>query len=167
MENSRINHYAKNEAARQIKPRKKVTNDKTTTGYLGQTTDMPERTFEIARNIELAKLEIKRLTRNEILAETYGQKYNGKWLEARKKIINCSYFGRIVNSKSPQSKSYSKMVYDILYTESEFANTAELRHQRLYEEAALKMFVQVHKKHELQQTGLFIDQKFGFLGVLI
>lgn len=78
-----------------------------------------------------------------------GQKHNLKWLEMRKKLINCCYFGRIINARGP--KSYKKMLYEMLYSTSESGNTAELRHQRLYDTEALKMFSLVHRKHELKK----------------
>lgn len=163
MENFRKQHYAKNEAARQINPRKRATNDKTTAGYKeGQRPDMSERALETAKNIELAKYETKRLNRDIILADTYGQKHCQKWLESRKKMINCSYFGRIINSQSP--KSYTKLLEEILYSDCEFGNTAANLHHRMFEEKALIMFSEVYKKHNLEQTGLFIDRELGFLG---
>lgn len=163
LENSRINHYAKNEAARQIKPRKRTVNDKITKGYGAcQLPDLSERAFEVSKNIVIDNLNINRLNRDVVLANTFGQKYNFKWYETRKKLLNCSYFGRVINAKGP--KSYKNLVDEILYSEKEFGNVAELRQQRLYECEALRMFSLIHKDYELEKTGLFIDCELGFLG---
>lgn len=167
MENARKIHYIKNEAARQIEPRKRNKKDKEKSikGYGDcQKLDMAENTFEIAKNIEIDKLHTNQVNRDMILENTFGQKYNLKWFDACQKIVNCLYFGRIINSRSP--KSYTALVDEILYYKTELSNTAELRHQRLYEADALKMFNLLHKDHKLQQTGLFIDREFSFLGLL-
>lgn len=132
LENSRINYYAKNEAARKMNPRKRTVKDKTTKGYGAcQLPDLSERALEVAKDIVYDNLNTNRLNRDAVLANTVGQKYNLKWFEARKKLLNCSYFGRVINARSP--KSYKGLVDEILYFEKEFGNTAELRHQRLYE----------------------------------
>lgn len=164
MENSRKRHYAKNEAARQLKPRQKATKDKTTKDYKdGQRLDMTERAFQFAKNVQLEKLDTDRINRDAILTATYGQKYNQKWLEVRKKLINCSYFGRIICARGP--KSYANILEEMLYTPMESGKTAQVCHQRLYEQEALKMFSLVHK-NKLQKTGIFIDGELGFLGIL-
>ncbi|KAG4067520.1 hypothetical protein HA402_005292 [Bradysia odoriphaga] len=162
LENARIKHYAKNEEARQKKLRKRAVKDKNVKAYgPGPRPDLNGKAFENAKNIVLDTINTKRLDRDAILAETFGQKYNAKWGEKRKKLVNCSYFGRIINSRSPAS--YKNLVFEILYTDKEFGNSADLRHQRLYESTALKMFSMVHKEFELEQTGLFIDKELGFL----
>lgn len=166
MENSRNHHYAQNEAARENKPRKIAAADKSTKGYKNpQEPDLSDHAFEVAKNIELDKLHTNQLNRETILKNTYGQKLNWNWIESRKKLINCSYFGRIINARTPNS--YTKLLYEMLYSESEFGNTAELKHQRLYETEALKMFSLVRKKHRLVKTGMFIDKELSFLGFII
>lgn len=166
MENSRKRHYDKNEAARQLKPRKKAKKDKSTKHYGNcQVPDISERALQAAQNIVLEKLDIDRVDRASILRETFGQKHNQKWIEKRKKLINCSYFGQIVCAQGP--KSYKKILEEMLYKPKELGKTAEVCHQRLYEQQALKMFSLVHNKHELQQTGIFIDEEFGYLGLLL
>lgn len=163
IENARNKHYAKNEAARQIKPRKKATKDKTVKGYKVQKEDLSERGLENAISIELSKVETNRMDRDWILTTTFGQKHNSKWKEIRKKLINCNYFGRIIKAQGP--KSYQKLLEEMMYSPVEFGNTAEIRHQRLYELEALKVFMQSRKKYELEKTGIFIDEELGFLGV--
>lgn len=165
LENGRKRHYVANEAANQVKPRNKSFKDKSTKGYGDCQVDMSEHSLKIAKDIELDKLNTNRLNRERILTNTYGQKHNLEWLEVRKKMINCSYFGRIINSRSP--KSYKTLLFDLLYSESEFGNSAELRHQRLYESEALKMFSLLHSKHDLEKTGIFIDKDISYLGVLL
>lgn len=163
VENSRRKRYMKNEIVRQAQPRKKATKDKSTKGYLGETSDMSEHALEIAKNIQLATLETNRTNRATILANTLGQKLNLKWKEVRKSVVNCCHFGQIINARS--RKSYKKLLEEMLYTKSD--NTAEVRHQRLYELEALKMFSLVHKKHQLEETGIFIDKTLSFLGYLL
>lgn len=164
MENSRTRHYAKNEAARQLKPRKKATKDKTTKGYGSSTSDLSERALEVAKNIQLEKLDRDRVNRDAILRETYGQKYTRKWVEIRKKLINCTYFGRIIGARGP--KSYANILEELLYTPMESGKTAQVLHQRLYEQEALKMFSLVRNKYDLQQTGIFIDKERSYIGIL-
>lgn len=165
MENRRIRHFNQNEAARQQKPRTRVTTDKKVKAYGDcQLPDLSEQSLEAAKNIELDKLKTNQLNRDTILKTTYGQKHNIQWLEVRKRVINCSYFGRIVNSRGP--KSYKNLLYEMLYSDNENGNSAELRHQRLYESEALRMFSLAHKDFELEKTGIFIDKEKCFLGML-
>lgn len=165
MENSRNHHYAQNEATRQVKPRKTPTTDKSTKGYKDpQEVDLSGHAFEIAKNIQLDKLHTNQLNRETILESTYGQKLNWDWVEARKKLINSNYFGRIINATSP--KTYTKLLYEMLYSESEFGNSAENKHQRIYEKKALEMFSLRHKKYKLVKTGLYIDKEFSYLGLI-
>lgn len=163
IENSRITHYANNEIARQTKPRNRATKDKTVTGYKAQREDLSESALEVAINIQLDKVETNRIDRDIILTSTFGQKHNQKWKETRKKLINCNYFGRIINARGPAS--YTKLLEEMLYSPIEWSNTAEVRHQRLCEPAALEIFSLVHKDYELEKTGIFIDEELGFLGV--
>lgn len=165
MENERIRHYAKNEAARKLNPRKKATKDKTTKGYKdGERPDLSERALEVAKNIELEKLETDRLNRYDILRDTVGMKHNDRWIEIRKKRINCNYFGRIIYARGP--KSYPKILEEMLYNPTESGNTAEVCHQRMYQQEALKMFTLAHHDHELLQTGIFIDSELSYLGLI-
>lgn len=164
IENSRKKHYVKNEIARQAKPRKRATKDKTVKGYKAQKEDLSEAALRVAMDIEIDKMNINRIDRDMILASTLGQRLNHRWKEVRKKLINCNYFGPIINARGPTS--YQKWLEEMLYSPIEWSNTAEVRHQRLYERDALKMFQLVHKDYELEKTGVFIDEEFGFLGVL-
>lgn len=162
IENARNKHYAKNEAARQIKPRKKATKDKTVKGYKVQKEDLSGRGLENAIRIELSNIETNRIDRDWTLTTTFGQKHNSKWKEIRKKLINCNYFGRIIKAQGP--KSYQKILEEMLYSPVEFGNNAEIRHQRIYELEALTVFQQARKKFPLEKTGIFIDEELGFLG---
>lgn len=126
---------------------------------------MSEHALENAKAIELEKLKTNQINREKILAETYGQRHNSTWSESRKKLLNCSFFGRIINSRGP--KSYTKVLDEMLYSDSEFGNTAEQRHQRLFETEALKMFNLRHNDYELEKTGLVIDKELSFLGLSI
>lgn len=165
MENARKAHYLRNEIARQSKPRKIAVQDKSVKGFKAQKEDLSERALEISMRNELDKLETNRINRETILLSTYGQKLNQKWREVRKKMVNSNYFSRIINSRGPQS--YQKLLDEILYSPVEYGNTAEIRHQRLYEPEALKFFELVHKDYQLQKTGIFIDKELCFLGICL
>lgn len=165
IENERKGHYLENEIARQAKPRKRAVKDKAVKGYKVQKEDLSERSLEVAMNIELDKLEINRLNRDTILRDTYGQKLNQKWKEIRKKVINCNYFARIINARGP--RSYQKILEEMLYSPVELGNTAEVRHQRLYEQEALKKFSRIHTIYKLKRTGIFIDKDLSYLGIAV
>lgn len=161
MENSRIKHKARNETARQAKPRVRVAKDKETKGYgEPQKVDLSGSAFEVAKQSILEKINTDRLNRDMILMNTYSQRHSDEWRISRKKLINCNYFGRIVHSRSP--KSYKGILFEMLYSPKE--NSAENRHRRVHEESALKMFSLLYGEHELEKTGLFIDKEFGYLG---
>lgn len=163
IERARNKRKVKNEIARQTKPRKRAIADKSVKGYKAQKEDMSERALEVAMNIEMEKIEANRIDRDTILTSTYGQKLNQKWKQIRKKLINSNYFARIIKARGP--KSYQKILEEMLYSPIESSNTAEVRHQRLYEPEALKCFAMVHKDYELEKTGIFIDSELGFLGI--
>lgn len=164
IENARQKHNAENEVARQTKPRKKTIKDKSVKGYKAQKEDMSARALDVAMDIVRAKVEQNRIDRDVLLMNTYGQKHNQKWKEVRRKVINCNYFARIIKARGP--KSYQKMLEEMMYSPIESSNTAEVRHQRLYEPEALKMFTLfTHKDYDLQKTGIFIDKEHGFLGI--
>lgn len=151
-----------NEIARQAKPRVRVTKDKVTKGYGDcQKPDLTGNAFEISKKNVLDQINTNRLNRDVILARTYSQRHNTEWRNARKKLINCNYFGQIVNCRAP--KSYKRLLLEMLYSPKE--NTADIRHNRLHEEASLKMFTLLHKDHKLEKTGLFIDKERGYLGI--
>lgn len=161
IENVRIRHNVKNEIARQAKPRVRVAKDKVTKGYGDcQKPDLTGSAFEISKKNVLDQINTNRLNRDVILANTYSQRHNIEWGNARKKLINCNYFGRIVHCRTP--KSYKLLLLEMLYSPKE--GTADIRHNRLHEETALKMFTMLHKAHELEKTGLFIDKERGYLG---
>lgn len=50
-----------------------------------------------------------------------------------------------------------------MYKKSEFGNTAEIKHQRLVERDARKLFENLFDDHNLEEPGLFIDADLNFL----
>lgn len=163
IENARKAHYVKNEIARQAKPRKHAVKDKNVKGYKVQKEDISERALVVSMNLELVRLEENRANRDIVLENTLGQKHNQKWKEIRKKLINCNYLARILNARGP--KTYEKLLEEMMYSPVDLSNSAEMRHQRLYEPEALKMFALIHKKYKLEKTGIYIDEKLSFLGI--
>lgn len=163
IEDARKTHYVNNEIKRQAKPRKRAVKDKTVKGYKAQKEDLSDRALVVSMNVELAKLEENRTNRDSILENTFGQKHNQKWKEIRKKLINCNYLARILNARGP--KSYEKLLEEMMYSPIDLSNSAEMRHQRLYESEALNTFAQIHKIYKLEKTGIFIDQELSFLGI--
>lgn len=164
IETRRINKCSRNAAANTKNPRKKVFKDARSSKFYGPDVgrDMEERAFEAAKKVELARLDADRLNRELILKQTYGQRYCTKWFEVRKKLINNTYFARIVNAVSP--KSYKNLLKEMLYSPAEFAKSAAVRYQLMYEKDALKYFSSNYRDHELQKTGIFIDKDKSYLG---
>lgn len=163
MENARKTHYVNNEIKRQAKPRKRAEKDKAVKGYKAQKEDLSDRALVVSMDLVLAKLEENRNNRDVILDDTFGQKHNQKWKEIRKNLINCNYLARILNTRGP--KSYEKLLEEMMYSPTDLSNTAEMRHQRLYEPEALKTFSKIHTTYELQKTGIFIDEELSYLGI--
>lgn len=162
IENARIRHNVRNEIARQTKPRVRVAKDKDTKCYgEPQKPDLTGNAFETAKMNVLDKINTDRLNREIILANTYSQRHNDEWKIARKRLINCNYFGQIVHSRSPNS--YKRLLFEMMYSPKD--NSAENRHRRAHEAEALNMFSLLYKEHELEKTGLFIDKECGYLGI--
>lgn len=165
METRRINKCSTNAKARLVKPRKKITKDAKSNKSYGPNCgrpDLPEKAFQVAKSIELARLETDKANIDEITRRTYGQRFNTSWFTVRKKVVDASFFSRIVNAKSP--KSYKSLLYEMLYSPNEFSKNAEMRHQRLYVEDAVNCFRTIYKEHVLDKTGIHIDRELGFLG---
>lgn len=165
METKRIRKCAKNAEARQVKPRKKIFKVAKSNKSYGPNCgrpDLPIRSLEAAKKAELTRLDADRNNRVAILRDTYGQRLNPRWYMVRKKLINSTYFHRIVNAQGP--KSYKNLLCEMMYSPVDLAKSAEVRHQRLYELEALNCFRASHKDNDLEKTGIFIDKDISFLG---
>lgn len=93
--------------------------------------------------------------------ETRGGRHNNRWHEIRQDLLPSSFFYRIVNSQN--RKSYKNILEEIMYKKSEFGNSAEIKHQRLTQRDALRMFESLFTEHKLKDCGLFIDKYTSFL----
>lgn len=84
---------------------------------------MTESQFELAKIRHLKRLGDNQMDRVVIEIETRAQHHSFKWTEIRRLLLTSSYFGRILNVRSRHS--YTKIVEEILYKNSRYANTAE------------------------------------------
>lgn len=86
-------------------------------------------------------------------------------MEIRRIMLTSSYFGRILNVRN--RTSYTNIVDEILYKNSQYANTAEVRHQRIYEVEALAIFADLYPFESIEKSGIFIDDELSFLGTFV
>lgn len=118
--------------------------------------------YEQAKTRFLEKLREDQINRDEVELETRGQRHISKWIVTRRNLLTPSYFGRILNVNS--RNSFTKIVEEILYKNEKFANTAEMRHQRMFEMEALQIFSDVYGSSGIHSSGILIDTEFEFLG---
>lgn len=170
LENKRKRKLNKNAIARQSKPKKvrysKPKNNKEKRrrryGPGREGVDMTPSAYENAKTRFLDMLREDQINRDDIELETRGQRHVSKWILVRRNLLTPSYFGRILNVNS--RKSFTKIVEEILYKNEKFANTAETRHQRMFEMEALQIFSDLYGSESIQDCGIFIDTEFEFLG---
>lgn len=172
LENSRKRKVNANAIAQQSKPKKtrftkapKNKNkgkQKIRYGPGREDVDISPSSYQTAESRLLNKLRENQINRETVEIETRGLHLNQKWIVVRKDLLTPSYFGRILNANS--RKSYTKIVEDILYKNDRFSNTAESRHQRMFELEALEMFFDLYGSESVIRCGIFIDTEFAFLG---
>ncbi|XP_037024163.1 uncharacterized protein LOC119066045 [Bradysia coprophila] len=172
MENSRKRkvkmntiHNEENNKRRRVEEPKSKTNKKRSyaSGGIGhEDVDLTPEQFEIAKQRFLNRLNEDRHNRHNILIETQQQKYSVKYCQIKQDLLTSSYFSRILHSRS--RKSYKKIVEDILYHNALYTNTADQNHQRLHQSEALKIFSDLYKNEPIELCGIFIDEKYSFLG---
>lgn len=124
--------------------------------------DMTEPQFAIAKARHFERLRENQSDRDKIQSETTSKHYCFQWAETRKLMLTSSYFGRILNVRS--RNSYTKIVEEIVYNNIQYGNTAEIRHQRVYEKLALPIFTNLYPFEEITNCGIFIDREIPFLG---
>ncbi|KAG4074917.1 hypothetical protein HA402_009342 [Bradysia odoriphaga] len=124
--------------------------------------DMTESQFECAKIRHFRRLSDNQMDRDIIQIETLAQHHSFKWSETRRIMLTSSYFGRVLNVRS--RNSYTQIVSEILYNNVQYANTAEMRHQRLYEKVALPIFTGLYPFEPVTKCGIFIDEEISFLG---
>lgn len=172
LENARKRKLKANAIAKQSKPKKRRFTKATKGTKKGkqrirygagrEDVDLSISAYETAECRLLDKLQENQMNRDHVEIETRGQLLNQKWIVLRKDLLTPSYFGRILNVTS--RKSYTKIVEDILYKNEAFANTAEVRHQRMFQSEALQIFFDLYGSESVSSCGLFIDSVFAFLG---
>lgn len=172
MENTRKRKCLNNAIAKQNKPKIYATdepsNKKKKKKHYGdghEDIDMTQLEFEVGKTRAFERLRENQINRRNIEMETRAQHHSYKWTEVRRLMLTSSYFGRILNVRN--RRSYTKIVEDILYKNSQYANTAEIRHQRIYEVEALAIFSKVYPHYSIDTCGIFIDKKYSFLGTFI
>lgn len=170
LENERKRKLKKNAIANESKPKrmrftKSTPNKKPKRKLYGpghEDADFTPHAFEVAKKRLLDKLWEDQANRDTLEADTRGQRYNLKWPVIRKNLLTPSYFGRILNVNS--RNSYTKIVEEIIYKNAKFTNTAETRHQRMFELEGLRIFYDLYGNESVTECGIFIDAELEFLG---
>lgn len=169
LENTRKRKLEKNAIAKKAKPKKgrwdepsKKTNKNKHYSFGHEEVDYSPSAYQLAKDRTMEKLLEDQLNRGAIEMETRGQRHIAKWIVTRKNLLTPSYFGRILNVIS--RKSYTKIVEEILYKNEMFSNTAEIRHQRMFQLEALEFFCDLYESDSISSCGIFIDAEFPFLG---
>lgn len=108
----------------------------------------------------VAAVTLSEPARRELEERTKGQATNTLWLEERRKRLTASWFG-LVCKRYPYS-SCKPVVQRMLYPKSDLQNNRHLQHGRKYEQHALLQYKR--ENVSVQECGLFIHDKFGFLG---
>lgn len=126
-----------------------------------QRKDKSPHLFEIAKERFLAKLAEDQANRDYISATTLHRHLNRKWRDTRKKLLTSYYFSSIVKTRN--RKTYPSVLDKIVYQDEEFSNSAEHRHQKIYENKALSRFILMKGSLYLSECGLIIDENYSFL----
>lgn len=166
LEAARKKKTRKNMVAKKSKPRKARFSDPQTDKGIGygpncQTNDMSPHIFDIAKKRFLEALEEDQANRDYINALTLHQHLNRTWRDKRRNLLTSYYFSPIINARN--RKSYKTILEKIIYKNEEFSNTAEHRHQKIYEKKALSCFAQLHGAQYIRECGLIIDMDHCFL----
>lgn len=127
--------------------------------------DMSQSAYDIAKTRFLERLERNQSDRENIQIETRAQNHSFRFIEVRRLLLTSSYFGRVLRVRG--RSSFTKIVEEILYKNSRFANTADGRHQKIYEQEGLSIFCGLYKDEPVLRCGIFIDGKYPFLGNII
>lgn len=171
MENARKRKCLRNAIANDKKPKTRISDEppskkrkKKHYGVGREDVDMTPSAFEVAKNRRLERLRENQTNRTVIEANTHAQHHSFKWMEVRRFMLTSSYFGRILKARN--RTSYTNIVYEIVYNNVRYSNTAEIRHQRMYELEALSFFSSLYRYESIHKCGIFIDEEFPFLGIL-
>lgn len=169
LENKRKRKCLENAIAKENRP-KTFNNDEPSTkkkqknryGDGHEEVDFTDEQFEIAKGRLFERLRGNQSDRYRIQVETVSKHNCFQYVETRKIMLTSSYFGRILNVRS--RKSYAKIVEEMVYNNIQYANTAEMRHQRIYEKHALSIYSRVYRFEAITKSGICIDKEIPFLG---
>lgn len=169
MEAKRKRKCNRNAIARKDKPKKFVTDEppkkKKRKQYYAdghEELDLSEARFEVAKTRFQNRYRENQIDRINIETETRSQPHSFRWIEVRKLLLTSSYFGRILKARSRHS--YTNIVDEIMYKNLQYANSADMRHQRIYEKEALQIFAEVYPFEPINRCGIFIDETLSYLG---
>lgn len=166
METIRKRKTRKNLMKKKAKPRKSRFSERQVDkgeeyGPDRQTLDMAPHIFDIEKKQFMDQLENDQMNRDYISAATVYQHLNRKWRDMRKKYLTSYYFSQIVNARS--RNSYKNILEKIIYKDEELSNTAEHKHQKMYQTKALKCVGDLHGAEYISECGLIIDSDYCFL----
>lgn len=122
--------------------------------------DMDPETYELVKSTFLKNLEKTKEERCEIEHRTILQSGSGEWLELRRNLLTASNFGKVV--KRIKTNSCSSAVKSMLYR-ANLDHVASISHGKNNEKVALDQLSKLIKL-EIKKCGLFIDEKYPFLG---
>ncbi|CAC5399902.1 unnamed protein product [Mytilus coruscus] len=121
----------------------------------------------------LEKLKYTDADREKILQETRGQSQNTEWFNQRKGRITCSrmhsVFTKSETLKKNNAVNTGSLVSEILGYKEKNSNIPALKYGRIMEPVARTKYkcILLQRKHQdlkVEETGLYIDTKKGYLG---
>ncbi|CAC5364250.1 unnamed protein product [Mytilus coruscus] len=120
----------------------------------------------------LGKLRYTDAQREKILKETRGQSENTEWLNQRKGRITCSRMHSIFTKSQTLKKNNAvnteSLVSEILGYKEKTSNILALKYGMIMEPVARRKYnsILLQRKHQnlkVEETGLYIDTKQGYL----
>lgn len=122
--------------------------------------DLDEETMEKAKNTFVKNLMKTDSERRDIEKRTILQSESGEWLELRRNMLTASNFGKIVKRKP--TNTCKNLVKNLLYKPN-IDHVSSISHGKKYEKVALEQLA-IMKNINVENCGLFIDEKYPFLG---
>lgn len=122
--------------------------------------DLDEDTLKMAKDTFIQNLMKTEEQRKEVEKRTILQSESGEWLELRRSMLTASNFGKIVKRK--ETNTCQNTVKNLLYKPN-IQNVSSISHGRKYEKIAIEQ-LSVMENVKIEKCGLFIDEKYPFLG---
>ncbi|KAL4718598.1 hypothetical protein ACJJTC_018073 [Scirpophaga incertulas] len=160
IEMARLKRKQKGSTFRRPRRRLNFENDKTHYGQECQRPDMSADDYSIAMNLFLQNLQEQVNNREEVERSTILQAESALWLELRRCLVTASSFGKVC--KRRQNISSAPLVRSHLYSYS-LDNIKSIEHGKNNEVIAIRQ-LENQQNIIIQKCGLFIDEKFFFLG---